>query len=46
MKSIEVMLVLASPWLAAIGMLWSRAPRTDEVPASMGERALERLRAL
>lgn len=43
MYGIGLLLVLVAPWLVAIGWVWSRAPRDDSVPPSMGERALQRL---
>jgi hypothetical protein len=43
MEAILLSLLLAAPWLVAIAWTWSRAPRMDTVPPSMGERMRERL---
>jgi hypothetical protein len=43
MQTAGLSLLLGAPWLAAIAWTWSRAPRTEVVPPSMGERALQRL---
>jgi hypothetical protein len=43
MHGLWLSLLFGAPWLAAIIWIWSRAPRTDVVPPSMGEQALQRL---
>jgi hypothetical protein len=43
MNAVWLSVLFSSPWLAAIAWVWSRTPRTDVVPPSMGERALRRL---
>jgi len=43
MSTLWLSLLFGAPWLVAIVATWSRAPRTDVVPPSMGERALQRL---
>jgi hypothetical protein len=45
LNAIGLSLLLGAPWIVAIIWVWSRAPRFDAVPQSMGHRALERLRA-
>jgi hypothetical protein len=45
LDTIGIALLLAAPWIVASIWAWSRAPRSDAVPQSMGHRALERLRA-
>jgi hypothetical protein len=42
-ESIGIALLLAAPWIVAAIWVWSRAPRSDAVPPSMGERARQRL---
>jgi hypothetical protein len=44
LNTIGISLLLAAPWIIASIWVWSRAPRSDAVPQSMGHRALERLR--
>ena len=36
-------LMLGAPWLVAIAWTWSRVPRTDRVPPSLGDLARQRL---
>jgi hypothetical protein len=43
MNGLWLSLLFGAPWLAAIVWTWSRAPRADSVPPSMGERARQRL---
>lgn len=43
LNSIGISLLLGAPWIVAIILMWSRAPRPDRVPPSMAERARERL---
>ena len=43
MYGLWLSLLFGAPWLAAIIWIWSRVPRTDVVPPSMGEQALQRL---
>ena len=43
MDGLWLSLLFGTPWLAAIAWTWSRVPRADVVPPSMGERALQRL---
>jgi hypothetical protein len=42
-ESIGIALLLAAPWIVAAIWVWSRAPCSDAVPPSMGERARQRL---
>jgi len=46
MSSIWLSILFGAPWLAAIVGAWSRAPRADAVPPSLGERARQRLSTL
>jgi hypothetical protein len=46
LNSVAISLLLGAPWILASIWAWSRAPRSDAVPPSMGHRALERLSAL
>jgi hypothetical protein len=43
MESVWLSLLFGAPWFVAIAWSRSRAPRIEAVPASMGERALQRL---
>jgi hypothetical protein len=43
MNALWLSLFFASPWLAAIAYTWSRAPRMDDPPPSMADRARNRL---
>jgi hypothetical protein len=43
MDAIGISLLFAAPWIVAAVWVWSRAPRYDGVPPSMGERARDRL---
>jgi hypothetical protein len=43
MNGLWLSLLFGAPWLTAIVWTWSRAPRADSVPPSMGERARQRL---
>ena len=43
MEAVWLSLLFGAPWLAAIAWAWSRAPRMDAVPPSMGERMRDRL---
>ena len=43
MNALWLLLFFASPWLAAIAYTWSRAPRMDDPPPSMADRARDRL---
>lgn len=43
MEAIWLSLLFGAPWLAVIAWAWSRAPRMDAVPPSMGERMRDRL---
>jgi len=43
MNALWLTLIFAAPWLAAIAYVWSRAPRMDDPPPSMAERARARL---
>jgi hypothetical protein len=44
-EAFGISLLLASPWIVASIWVWSRAPRTDAIPASLGERLRERVSA-
>jgi hypothetical protein len=46
MQAIALSLLFGAPWLAAIVVIWSRAPRGDVATPSLGERSLERLRTI
>jgi hypothetical protein len=43
MDGLWLSLLLGAPWIAAIAWAWTRAPRVDGVPPSMGELARRRL---
>jgi len=43
MSDVEISLVLAAPWIVASIWSWSRAPRTDDLPPSLADRACARL---
>jgi hypothetical protein len=43
MDALLLSLLFASPWLAAIAYTWSRAPRMDDPPPSLADRARDRL---
>jgi hypothetical protein len=43
-EAFGISLLLASPWIVASIWVWSRAPRTDAIPMSMGARFRERLK--
>lgn len=40
---LSLALLLGAPWLVAIALVWSRAPRVDDVPPSMADLARRRL---
>jgi hypothetical protein len=46
MSSLWLSLVLGAPWIVAIAWAWTRAPRVDSVPPSMGEIARRRLETI
>ena len=46
MTSLWLSLLLGAPWIVAIAWAWSRAPRVDGVPPSLGELARRRLESV
>ena len=46
MQALGLSLLFGAPWLAAIAVLWTRAPRDGTATPSLGQRALERLQTL
>ncbi len=44
-ETFGISLLLAAPWIVANIWVWSRVPRTDAIPPSLGERLRERLSA-
>jgi len=42
-ESFGLALLFGAPWIVAIIWAWSRAPRTDDVPPSLGESVRARL---
>jgi hypothetical protein len=46
MSTLLLAAVLSAPWTAAIAWTWWHAPRLDDVPPSMGERARRRLETI
>jgi hypothetical protein len=46
MTALGLSLLFAAPWLVAIAWTWSRAPRTERIPPSLGELAVRRLRTM
>jgi hypothetical protein len=42
MEATLLSLLFCAPWLVAIAWTWSRVPRSDAIPPSLGERALQR----
>jgi hypothetical protein len=43
LQDIGISLLFGAPWIAAIVWTWWRAPRFDDVPPSMADRARTRL---
>jgi len=46
MIGIGLVLAVTAPWLLGIAVAWRHAPLGDDVPPSLGQRALERLQTV